>query len=231
MHTQHNRTPMLTRVLVTLTTTLLAASACDTQDAGAARDTEADALLEEEDAVDAELEQLVTPARDPETRPDIEAPTDQLTLAVDPQAYNNDVGPFSEEHPAGLCGFGQAVQSIKCTGGYCDNLTLDCEPHGAEIVYGDGFLNYDISEENPDTFALCPADGMVDGVDCAGSNCDNLTVHCEYTDLARSNLCDWSGWFSEEQGWANVPLGTAVAGIQCSGRYCDRMNLYWCLMI
>ncbi len=46
---------------------------------------------------------------------------------------------------------------------------------------------------------------------------------------APSRVCGYTGWFSEEGGATGTcPSGRAVAGMHCSGSYCDNKRLYCC---
>lgn len=226
MHTQHIRTPMLTRVLVTLTTTLLATSACDPQDDGAAQDTEADALLEEEDEVVDEDLELAAPERDEDEDAALDPEANDLVLEIDPQA-STETNWFSEEGLGmGECDGDEYLTEAKCSGSYCDSMKMRCEPLAPAVF---GAWHETISEEGPSNFTICPFDGMIDRIHCSGSYCDNLQVHCGFPFVPR-NECSWTDWVSEEQNaWTKLD-GRFAAGIQCKGRYCDSIRLYACDM-
>jgi hypothetical protein len=68
------------------------------------------------------------------------------------------------------------------------------------------------------------------GFSCRGNNCDNVRLACarvpEWTWLDYSTF-HWSGEFSEEgaaHGLCNNGNGI-VTGLECTGRYCDNINL------
>jgi hypothetical protein len=73
----------------------------------------------------------------------------------------------------------------------------------------------------------CPGTQYITGVTCSGSYCDNLSVECTTTNLAKYN-CTWAGPFSEEQAAYLAPSGRAISGIWCSGSYCDNMWYLTC---
>jgi hypothetical protein len=82
---------------------------------------------------------------------------------------------FSEENDGQhICAEGRYVQAIRCSGRYCDNLSLRCESKGA--VNGSCRWTGFFSEEDP--IGECDASEVVAGVKCSGRFCDSLSLYC-----------------------------------------------------
>ena len=89
----------------------------------------------------------------------------------------------------------------------------------------------EFSEED-DGGASCVSGFVVKGVSCRGSYCDNkILLCCSYTEYSKDTLhsddqtqYNYSKWFSEEQG-RRVNTSRFVAGIECSGKYCDKLRI------
>lgn len=79
------------------------------------------------------------------------------------------------------------------------------------------------SEEFPPV--KCVSGRVVSGVDCHGSNCDNVSIHCGLAS-GTYNSSSWSRYISEES--PNVVYCGAnswMTGISCNGRYCDNISI------
>ena len=85
------------------------------------------------------------------------------------------------------------------------------------------------SEEQPRTD--CPSStAVVGGLRCGHDNCDNLMLRCLSTSkLLRSGTCYNAEAISDENsaGYTCNP-GYWVAGMQCTGKYCDNVSVTCC---
>jgi hypothetical protein len=75
----------------------------------------------------------------------------------------------------------------------------------------------------------------VTGLQCTGSNCDNVRLRCTPTTGSPlgTDQCFWTDFFSEEQGSAtqfNASGSLRVAGAECTGSKCDNMRFFLCPM-
>jgi hypothetical protein len=89
---------------------------------------------------------------------------------------------------------------------------------------------------------FCAA-GIMTGVSCSGSYCDNVKLQCAKLTSGHidAGFCYWTGWQSEEQGaWIDRGSFTGcsasscdffVNGAECSGSYCDNMRFWVCPVI
>jgi hypothetical protein len=143
----------------------------------------------------------------------------------------------SEEQPAGTsCGTDNAAATYAgCSGSYCDSMRLFCGtlPSGFVRTGTTSWTGY-ISEEAPNV-ASCPAGYIIDGIRATGSYGDNVSVRCvSATFPSQGTLCQWTPWFSEEQGTQAFDVSSqsyakAVAlSVRCSGSYCDSMSYFVC---
>jgi hypothetical protein len=83
------------------------------------------------------------------------------------------------------------------------------------------------SEEYPPL--SCPYGEAVQGADCKGSYCDNISLYCNSTGRG-TGWSTWTPYFSEEgSGTANeghcVGGDMWMTGVACKGRYCDNLSL------
>ena len=82
---------------------------------------------------------------------------------------------FSEETSGGrTCNPGMYVAAVKCSGSYCDNVSLLCV-QGAR-PWGTCSWTNSFSEEQG--AGLCPAGTAMAGARCTGSYCDNMSLYC-----------------------------------------------------
>ena len=85
------------------------------------------------------------------------------------------------------------------------------------------------SEENGGVLT-CPYGYYVSNVYCKGPYCDELAFECKKYSFKQAHRdCFWGGWYSEESGhrYYDGEQHYLMAGIQCSGSYCDnKRNLY-----
>lgn len=149
------------------------------------------------------------------------------------------VGPVSEENSPAVCRNGFALAGIACQGPYCDNKTLICRSYtridrSAAYQWSDWF-----SEEGADggRNQVEASSGFVTGIGCSGAYCDNLRLQLlvESGTLSNSGDCNWRPRaFSEEPNPRSedaCPSGQFVAGIRCTGGYCDNLRLLCCRAI
>jgi hypothetical protein len=126
-----------------------------------------------------------------------------------------------EGSPAQCAG---AVSGLRCSGRYCDNVSLQCAASQA----ADGAWGPYFSEEWPHEH-VCPEGQFVTGLRCSGRYCDNLSLRCGRVPDLFSQRCYWTDEISEERG-GTIELGAGVylRGIRCGGRYCDNLRSYVC---
>lgn len=93
-----------------------------------------------------------------------------------------------------------------------------------ESAIFNGFWTSFTSEEHPPL--SCPSGYVVDAMQCTGSNCDNIALHCGQISTA-STPGPFSGFISEEPPNNNVECGSNqfMVGVACSGRFCDNMAI------
>lgn len=161
----------------------------------------------------------------------IEAVDDEII--DDPQYASNRswTGYTSEEEPPLLCPYQYAARGVDCNGGYCDDVALYCSYTGRSVG-AQSWQPY-FSEEGSGSAdeSICPADDMwVAGISCDGGYCDNLSLLCTQFIGSSTGYCEWSAWFSEEQGPFVAPWGHFIKGFECDGGYCDNMRYYHCWM-
>ncbi len=75
------------------------------------------------------------------------------------------------------CPAGQGVRGLRCDGGFCDNISLQCSDVGS--VSSSAWESYTVSEEQG-AYSV-PTDHYLCGLECDGSNCDNK----------RARYCAW----------------------------------------
>ncbi len=79
------------------------------------------------------------------------------------------------------------------------------------------------SEEYPPI--ICDSSSLVSGVQCSGSNCDNIRYYCQPTAGVRGSSY-WTSYFSEEDvNYRYCNSGSWVTGISCTGDDCDNISL------
>lgn len=159
--------------------------------------------------------------------------------------------------PWAYCGpSNEAASGFQCSGSYCDDVRMKCEtmPYGITVtgyhasatfseenngigtVTSEGWYRYDNSYSEVCNYS--GSAGIVTGVRCTGSNCDNITLECAtpmthvegVAEPAQLTNCAWTGWFSEEQAAMQYATGANkwITGVACSGSYCDNKSFYVC---
>jgi hypothetical protein len=141
---------------------------------------------------------------------------------------------FSEEGAGrSNCPAESAVSGIWCVGAYCDNKHLLCTRID-QISVGTSTTfrraSSAISEEegrNEIRTNIGSNPGLISGMECYGSYCDNILVAIISNRelMSRAGQPTWLRPFSEEQGVSECPAGQFVAGLRCSGKYCDNLAL------
>lgn len=141
---------------------------------------------------------------------------------------------FSEENPPSICPQGYAARGLRCEGRYCDRKNLLC------CRYMTGFdrdarfrWSRWFSEERPNSDDS--REEFMSGLACQGRYCDNIRIqYMRSRNLVNSRNCRPIGYFiSEEAGGnrrnqADCGEGRFAAGLACSGKYCDNLELYCC---
>lgn len=144
----------------------------------------------------------------------------------------NEIGWFSEEQPAAACWPGYAVAGLRCSGRYCDDKKLICRRYTSSTDRVRFEWTPWFSEEGNSRFSSVR--GFISGMACSGSYCDNIMVRFFYSaELRNTGRCMDLASISEENGGegtnsAECPEGQFVAGVTCSGAYCDNLQLTCC---
>jgi hypothetical protein len=163
--------------------------------------------------------------------------------------------------PPSACTFwNEAAVGFGCSGKYCDNVQLLCETLPFNITLDsstDYWTNY-FSEEHDafvewtswgwypyadENFQVChsntSAPGLVSGIKCRGSYCDQISIECtqpaKYVNGRRYAVavqgCTWTAWQSEEQGSKDFGWNRYITGVKCRGSYCDDKSFYVCSLV
>lgn len=141
-----------------------------------------------------------------------------------------ETGWFSEEGKASaFCRPGYAVRGLACKGRYCDNKKLTCCSYATGYDRTAKFWWSPWFSEERSGRATTRA-GFVSGIACRGRYCDNLRLNYLYSSRTRNNgQCRFTPSFSEEgRASASCRNNEFVAGIRCSGNYCDNLRLQCC---
>lgn len=137
----------------------------------------------------------------------------------------------SEESQPAECPPGGIAKGIRCTGEYCDNVSLNCcwplAPADQVTLTWSGWF----SDENPNYTKS--SSGFVGGVKCRGRYCDDMNLHFRSHFKLTPNLndCYNAEWISEEGGGkrdCDRDPQYYIAGMKCRGQYCDDISLYCC---
>jgi hypothetical protein len=141
------------------------------------------------------------------------------------------LGPISEETPPATCNPGSFISGIRCTGSYCDNMTISCALFRGAALGRASWAAW-VSEEQGRR--ECPQNHLIAGLACRGSNCDNVSLYCvEVTNMQAVN-CSSTREVSEEHG-GQLSFFSDAAGqrvfaraMKCSGKYCDNKSFDIC---
>ena len=126
------------------------------------------------------------------------------------------------------------INAIECSGRYCDNKRLWYSPILKEDLDTAKTVTLPtFSEENPGG-RVCPHNMILSHIKCTGRYCDGMALSCSplktnsvYTIDETSS--ETRSFFSEEQNGLSSPYrcseGYFVNGINCSGSYCDNIQL------
>jgi len=143
--------------------------------------------------------------------------------------------PMSEENGrnARRCASGYLLSGVECSGAYCDDKRLRCCPYldGNVDSTARNYHSRWISEESGgDRHNHFVTSDFINGLSCSGRYCDNLFPHAVRSPRIRNTgACSWTPWISEEHpARGDCASGSFVAGMQCSGSYCDNLALQCC---
>lgn len=131
---------------------------------------------------------------------------------------------FSEEQSAVYCPQGTAMMGIRCSGRFCDNVSMYCDDYPG--LTGASYWTTYFSEEGSN-YRACANDEVVTGMQCAYRFCDRIRFRCTRTTQSLGS-CAWSGQISEENSPLIGSSGRFVQGISCRGSYCDNKQLLYC---
>jgi hypothetical protein len=135
--------------------------------------------------------------------------------------------PTSEEFEPRTCAFNQFQSGFRCSGGFCDNVSLECHPPGISGITSRDWTAQ-ISEEGGG-IRLCPSGQFVAGISASGGSSDNLSLECVSAAGVNWFDCSWTAFVSEEGGGTLLfPGGRYAVGIQCTGSNCDNQRFFTC---
>jgi hypothetical protein len=148
-------------------------------------------------------------------------------LAEEPNCYTTPW--FSEEGDGkASCKEEHAVRGLSCQGSYCDNKQLYCCSDNLPTLDPDNQIDSPwFSEEPPSGFQ--DVNRVLTTLSCSGRYCDNLqmTMNGFEGGMPIIKAAWWQDPFSEEPpGYDRCRDSGYVAGIACSGRYCDNLRLF-----
>jgi len=149
-------------------------------------------------------------------------------VALEGSVHAQNWTPFTSEEqgensPA-LCSTG-LVSGLRCSGRYCDNVSLACAVAGVATA---GTWGPYFSEEAP-AEQICPDGEFVSGLRCKGRYCDDMSLRCTRVPALVPERCYWTSEVSEENGGTlQYGQGTYLRGLRCGGRYCDNLRSYVC---
>ncbi len=155
-----------------------------------------------------------------------------LALLVVLTSFAASTGPISEETPPATCDPGWVVSEVRCTGQYCDNISIACANLGKSLVGSSVWTEW-VSEEKGTR--SCPDNYYIASFACRGSYCDDVSLYCVEFPTARRLSCNRTAKVSEENG-GRLPFFQGDAGGQrfaaqsltCTGSYCDNMQFDVC---
>lgn len=137
----------------------------------------------------------------------------------------------SEEFPALRCPDGQAAQGADCAGGFCDDIALYCTPTGWTTGASVWLPFFSEEGSGAGDEGHCLDDDMwMNGIKCKGGFCDRISMQCAQMIGSSTGLCEWSGWYSEEQEPFYAPTDFFIKGVECAGAFCDRKRYRYCHM-
>lgn len=169
-----------------------------------------------------------------------------LLRAQDTYAPSEFISPVSEETEPAFCPSGWAATGIRCTGSYCDNITLSCTrytqtpatTHRAPHRWSSKWISEEALSDSESGWSIAQGDpnSFITGIRCSGSYCDNVQVDLDASDLPVGGACAEPEWVSEESGaewegtngWRSCPQGQFLRALRCRGDYCDDMQLMCC---
>ncbi|WP_148273497.1 hypothetical protein [Stigmatella aurantiaca] len=128
----------------------------------------------------------------------------------------------SDERPPVNCDGSSLVSAAQCSGDYCDNMRLYCQPTTG--VRGDSYWTTSY------VYAGCRAGYWITGLSCNDSYCTTLAVQCTAMINISPKNCYSSGVFSDEDGPLYFPAGYYPTYVNCAGSYCDRVSFKLCQM-
>jgi hypothetical protein len=149
----------------------------------------------------------------------------------------------------------EAARGVGCSGSYCDNMHIYCDQLPGDITlnpstdYWSSWFSeewngvytwtsigwYQSTQNNMHVCEATMPAGIVSGIRCANSYCDNVSLECDVpvhsngtTAVFNRPTCYWSAQYSDENGNIDFGAGNWVTGAWCYGSYCDRLSYYVC---
>jgi hypothetical protein len=149
-----------------------------------------------------------------------------IEVATQAVINNWSIATSEELQPVG-CGAGNLINSMRCTGNYCDNVGIFCSPTTA--TFGDTIWKSYFSEEGTNN-RTCDSGYWMTGLVCRGGNCDDVAIQCTRVSNRTAGSCRWADrTFSEEfPNTYATPAGWYARGLACSGSRCDNLRVYEC---
>lgn len=136
----------------------------------------------------------------------------------------------SEEYAPIACGAGNLITNMRCTGGYCDNVSIYCR--SSAVSFGDVAFKPYFSEEGTN-YQTCSSGYLMTGLVCRGGNCDDISIQCSRVTNRTIGTCRWADrTFSEEfPNTYDIPAGYYAGGLACTGSRCDNLRVYECPLL
>jgi hypothetical protein len=155
----------------------------------------------------------------------------------------------TDGRPPALCPTQQVVVGTSCRGSSCDDLDIMCKPNRpgtalANFTWGTRWVTdgdnglFDTAVCTGTDPVRCEVDegvscnsGVVVGIECRGSFCDDVSLICRDITAGRLKNCGWTSYYSEETRWNVFSAGKVANGVRCTGSYCNLMSYYVCDLV
>ncbi|HEY0714713.1 MAG TPA: fibronectin type III domain-containing protein, partial [Polyangia bacterium] len=153
----------------------------------------------------------------------------------------------SEERPPAMCPEQSAIAGVACHGDYCDDVEIMCKsPRKDVVIETDRPISRSFfsSHQNPGVFDFCDRgvctphigvncgiSGVAVGLECNGSDCTEVALHCSHLSKGRLQKCGWTETVSDESKWNVFHAGKVANGLRCFGENCDSMSFFVCDMV
>ncbi len=125
-----------------------------------------------------------------------------------------------------ICPEGTVAIGVDCSGDYCDNIRLRCDRFTGLLDNHPSHWEWSqwIGRDRADDF--CPDGEWITGIKCEGNWCDNVSVRCHRSTVARGEVgLRWG--HSEENPAYIAPGGSFLFGLSCfEDMHCDNKGYH-----